>query len=132
MRSIVFYSTVVEPMSEESLAVLGRECVENDSHVGITGMLLHKNGDFLQVIEGSIPVIRDMYARIVADPRHTNIRKISDRTIAHREFDGPSLGFKNLDALPADTPFSISFSYEAFQADPDLALLMLEFFFRNK
>jgi hypothetical protein len=95
-------------------------------------MLLHKNGDFLQVIEGSRFVIRDMYARIAADRRHTNIRNISERTISSREFDGAAVSFRNLDGLPADTPFLNPFSYATFEAEPELALLVLEYFFRQK
>jgi hypothetical protein len=132
MRSIVFFSTAAVPMSEGDLVALGRECAENDSRLGITGMLLHKSGDFLQALEGTNAVIRDMFARISADPRHVHVRKISDRTILRREFAGKSVGFKDLDALPADAPFMNPFCYEAFKADPDLALLMLTFYYRQK
>jgi hypothetical protein len=132
IRSIVFFSTAVVPMSEADLAALGRECAEQDSHVGITGMLLHKNGNFLQVIEGAKAVICDMFARISADPRHTNVRTISDRIILHREFAGRAVGFKNLDELPPGSPYLSPFSFEAFAADPDLAVLILAYFFRNR
>ena len=132
MRSIVFFSTAAVPMSEEDLVALGRECAENDSRLGITGMLLHKNGDFLQALEGTKAVIRDMFARISADPRHTNVRIISDRLTQRREFAGRAVGFKNLDVLPASAPFLNPFSYEAFKADPDLALLTLTFYYRQK
>ena len=119
-------------MSRRDLESLGKNCAEQESHVGITGMLLHKNGSFLQVIEGSKAVICDMFARISADPRHTNIRTISDRTIPHREFDGQAVSFKNLDELPPGSPYLSPFSFEAFAADPDLALLILAYFFRNR
>lgn len=131
MRSLIFFSTAKVAMTEDELTALGRECATNDLHVGITGMLLHKNGDFLQVIEGANSVIRDMYARILADPRHYNIRTIRDHSIDHRGFDGPAVGFKNLDTAPADTPFLNPFSYQAFAADPELAMLALGYFFRN-
>jgi hypothetical protein len=119
-------------MSEQELAALGEECAENDSHVGITGMLLHKRGNFLQAIEGSRSAVGDMYAKIMADPRHTNIRLVSDRMIPHQEFWGGTVGFKNLDELPATTPYLNPFSYETFAADPDLAILVLQFFFRSR
>jgi Sensors of blue-light using FAD len=131
MRSIVYFSTAVRPLSAEELTALGQECADHDTHVGITGMLLHKNGDFLQVLEGSNAVIRDMYARIEADPRHTDIRKIDDRTIPSREFAGRAVRYQDLDKLPAGSPFLNPFSYETFQADPALAMLMLAYFFRN-
>jgi hypothetical protein len=132
MRAIIFFSTAVAPMSEQDLTALGAECAENDRNVGITGMLLHKGGDFLQIIEGSRAVIGDMYARILADPRHTNIRLISDREVPHREFDGEAVGFTNLDKLPPGSPHLGSFYYEAFAAEPDMALLVLAYYFRNR
>lgn len=132
IRSIVFFSTAAVPMSGGDLESLGKECAEQDSHVGITGMLLHKNGSFLQVMEGSKAVICDMFARISADPRHTNVCKISDRTIPHREFAGLAVSFKNLDELPPGSPYLSPFSFEAFKADPELALLILAYFFRNR
>jgi hypothetical protein len=131
MRSIALFSTAVAPMSAEALAALGEERAEIDGHVGITGMLLHKQGDFLQVIEGRDSVIRDMFFRISTDPRHKGVRKISERDIRQREFDGQMLPFKNLDVLPQGAPFLNPFSYDAFAAEPELAMLALAFFFRN-
>jgi Sensors of blue-light using FAD len=131
MRSIVYFSSATVPMPKAASEALRQECADNDSHVGITGMLLYQHGNFLQVIEGSAAVIRDMFARIVADPRHTSIRTISDRMIPCREFDGQAVGFKNLDALAEGTPFLKPFTYEAYEADPDLALLTLSYFYHN-
>lgn len=118
-------------MSEGDLLALGRECAEIESHVGITGMLVHRAGNLLQVIEGSNCVVRDMYARFWTDSRNENIGMISDRTIHRREFDGLAVGFRNLDVLPKNTPFLNPFDYETFQADPELAMLVLAYFFRN-
>jgi hypothetical protein len=73
-----------------------------------------------------------MYARILADPRHTDIRLISDREVPCREFDGEAVGFTNLDKLPPGSPHVGSFSYEAFAAEPDLAVLVLAYYFRNR
>lgn len=83
------------------------------------------------MIEGSAAVVRDMFARIAADPRHTRIRTISDRMISSREFGGQAVGFKDLDDAPEGTPFLNPFTYEAYEADPDLALLTLSYFYHN-
>jgi len=131
MRSIVYFSTATAPMPKAALEALRQECADNDSHVGITGMLLYHHGNFLQVIEGSAAVIRDMFARIIAAPRHTGIRTISDRMISCREFGGPAVGFKNLDDAAEGTPFLGPFTCEAYEVDPDLALLTLSYFYHN-
>jgi hypothetical protein len=132
MRSIVFFSTATAVMTEQDLELLGRACAVNDLHVGVTGMLLHKNGSFLQAIEGSDSVISDLWARIVADPRHTDVRAIRDCSITEREFKGSTVVFRNLDGVPPDTPFLNPFSYDAFAADPALALLMLAYFYSHQ
>ena len=132
MRSIVYFSIAAQAMSGEELAALWQECALNDSHVGITGILLHKQGEFLQAIEGPKGVVCDMYTRILTDPRHNIAGMISDRMITHREFPGTAMSFKNLDEAPADTPFLTPFSYEAFRGNPDLALLTLKYFYCNR
>jgi hypothetical protein len=115
-------------MSRQELAALGEECSNFDQHVGITGMLLHYRGSFLQVLEGRASVVRDMWVRIVVDPRHKDPHVISDHFVAEREFDS-HLGFEDLDTLLADTPFLDTFDYETFAADPERAHLALLFFF---
>jgi len=121
----------MKAMSCEELAALGEECKSFDGHVGITGMLLHRGGSFLQVLEGRSSVVSDMMVRIESDPRHKDLRIICDRMIAGREFKG-SLGFEDLDALPEDTPFRDSFDYKTLAADPGLAHQALVFFFHMR
>ena len=132
MRSVAYFSTAVEPLSHEDLEELAGECAKSDGNVGITGMLLHSHGHFLQAIEGPCSTVSDLLVRIASDRRHTDIRIISDRIIPRREFEGKALGFRNLDELPPGTPYLNPFSYEAFAADPDLAMLVLHFFFRSR
>jgi hypothetical protein len=131
MRSLTFFSTAVKAMSRKELAALCEECTSFDGHVGVTGMLLHRKGSFLQVLEGRSNVVSDMMVRIESDPRHKDLRIICDRVVAGREFDGP-LGFEDLDALPEDTPFLNSFDYNIFAADPELAHQALVFFFHMR
>ena len=53
--------------------LLSRARVRN-SEQGITGMLLHFDGLFMQLLEGPVAVVDALYARIATDPRHCEVR----------------------------------------------------------
>lgn len=58
----------------------------NNAVDGITGLLWHNDGMFLQVIEGSESSVAATYARIAEDPRHEALTILSDRPVEVREF----------------------------------------------
>jgi hypothetical protein len=78
---------------------------KNNAKLGITGMLLYKDGEFMQVLEGEEKAVRSLSKRIAEDPRHTNFIILMDRVCTQREFPDWSMGFTNLDELTAqDVP----------------------------
>jgi Sensors of blue-light using FAD len=52
MFSVVYLSEASVPFSEKDLRELLTKSRENNSELGLTGMLLFKSGNFLQVLEG--------------------------------------------------------------------------------
>ncbi len=58
----------------------------NNAVDGITGLLWHDDGMFLQVLEGPETSVAATYARIAADPRHHDLMILSDRPVDAREF----------------------------------------------
>lgn len=50
-----------------------RVAQNRNSRYGVTGALILVDGHFLQVIEGDAFRIRERYARIAIDPRHTHL-----------------------------------------------------------
>jgi hypothetical protein len=58
----------------------------NNAVDGITGLLWYHAGRVLQVLEGPDTSVAATFARIVADPRHSDVRIVADRTIPDREF----------------------------------------------
>jgi len=67
---LVYVSSATLPFSGEDLRALLATCRENNAELGVTGMLLYKDGNFMQVLEGDEQAVRGLYARIAADPRH--------------------------------------------------------------
>jgi len=54
----------------------------------VTGLLIFDGRRFLQVLEGNAETVERTYGRIVTDPRHRAIVKLSSRDVAERAF-GP-------------------------------------------
>lgn len=59
----------------------------NNRRDQLTGALLCHGGRFLQVIEGARGDLDMLITRLRADPRHQNIRILSDGPVAGRRFE---------------------------------------------
>ena len=75
------------------LAELLRAARENNSRLGLTGILLHAEGSFFQVLEGPADVVDRLYAKIEGDPRHGQVTLIIREPIPKRYFDEWTMGF---------------------------------------
>jgi EAL domain-containing protein (putative c-di-GMP-specific phosphodiesterase class I) len=83
------------------LALLASSRSKNTAH-NISGMLLHIEGSFLQVIEGQEADIDQLFETISADPRHGNITTIIRESIARRVFADWSMGFADVKLAEID------------------------------
>jgi hypothetical protein len=92
----IYRSSAVEPMSNaELLELLGRARVVN-TEMGLTGVLLHADGSFFQVLEGEPDAVDELYPRIARDRRHQNVVMIVREAIAQRAFGEWSMGFESV------------------------------------
>ena len=64
---------------------------ENAKHE-ISGLLVYSEGYFLQIIEGTSAAIDTLYAKIVRDPRHSEIDLLTRSVSAIRLFSKWSMG----------------------------------------
>jgi Sensors of blue-light using FAD len=62
-------------------------------HSDITGLLLHHEGCFMQVLEGPREQVRALYDRIVVDPRHRDVVLEWDAAVDERLFPDWQMGF---------------------------------------
>jgi Sensors of blue-light using FAD len=105
MIQLVYTSSSVKPFSNEELLDLLTKSRQNNETLRITGMLLYKDGDFMQALEGEQDEVYSLSARIAKDPRHTNFVTLLDGPCSQREFPDWSMGFTNLtDLNPRDVP----------------------------
>ncbi|QHS57201.1 BLUF domain-containing protein [Mucilaginibacter sp. 14171R-50] len=102
MKNIVYLSTAVKLLHENQLFDILHNSRQHNAAVGISGVLLYADGNFIQVIEGKDSVIDALYARIQADQRHTNIIKLIDEPIAEKNFSEWLMGFAVTDITKAE------------------------------
>ena len=96
MRRVVYVSAGSESVSEDDIARILSSARRNNSAAHITGMLLHMDFGFLQILEGAREAVEQTYARILRDDRHTTVLKLVDEDITERLFGDWSMGFDRL------------------------------------
>ena len=97
--NLIYGSSTTQTMSDDSLLEILKKAREKNSKLNITGMLLYKGGNFLQVLEGEQDVVNDLYAVIKQDPRHHSIRTFASRPITERTFGHWEMGFVNMNNI---------------------------------
>jgi hypothetical protein len=102
MFSLVYVSSAVTPFSKAELAELLSVSHQNNARLGITGMLLYKDGNVMQVLEGEETAVLELYSRIGRDPRHNGLLTILKGPVEGRQFPDWSMGFRDLRADALD------------------------------
>lgn len=97
LLSLVYVSSAIRLLDDQELHNLLEECRERNARLGITGMLLYKDGNFMQVLEGEDQTVRDLAHDIERDRRHKNFTVLVEEPIDHREFSNWTMAFNNLD-----------------------------------
>lgn len=97
MLSLVYVSSATRLFSDDDLKDLLRQSRDNNSRLDLTGMLLDKGGNFMQLLEGPDDALTALFAKIALDPRHRGVLELLRRPIEQREFSSWSMGFKSLD-----------------------------------
>ena len=103
MLQIIYASSATPPMNAEQLKVLLAVSKRNNEAVGVTGLLLYKDGNFLQLLEGPKGSVTQVFDRVRQDPRHERIIVLLQESSSAREFAGWTMGFHNLDCEDGST-----------------------------
>jgi hypothetical protein len=70
---------------------------------GITGILCHSDKVYMQVLEGGREAINALYAKILRDPRHTDVVLLHYEEICERRYACWTMGQANLSKINAST-----------------------------
>jgi hypothetical protein len=95
---LIYASVAVQPFDSTQLLELLQQSRAANAQSGITGMLLHKEGNFFQVLEGPREQVHNLYRKITQDARHSQMTLIIDEPISKRNFESWSMGFAELSA----------------------------------
>jgi hypothetical protein len=105
MTSLTYVSSATQPFTNRDLVALLAQCRESNARNGITGMLLYKDGNFMQVLEGPPAVLRRRFLTIRHDIRHDGVVTLGEKVYDTRLFSDWSMAFWNLNtADPASIP----------------------------
>jgi hypothetical protein len=94
--SLVYVSFATRPMSERDLRDLLEECRTNNARLNVTGMLLYRNGFFIQALEGDEEVVERLFAEIAKDPRHQDVLRVYKAPILVCSFPNWTMGFNHI------------------------------------
>ena len=95
---IVYVSEAVVPFGPAELAALIRTSQRNNSARGLTGLLLHAGGQFIQALEGPADAVSERLDVITADPRHRRVHRFLCEVGTDRLFGKWAMGLLNGDA----------------------------------
>jgi hypothetical protein len=93
MVSITYVSSAVRQFRESTLLDLVEQCQANNKRLGITGVLVYSDGNFMQVIEGPDLVTHALYDRIKIDDRHRDVTTVNIQALEARVFQGWSMAY---------------------------------------
>lgn len=96
---IGYASTQTRPMLSDDLVGLLERALERNQELELTGILLHRQDSFFQVLEGEEEVVREMFDTIEADARHERIKVMFEGPLGAREFNDWRMGFLELDGV---------------------------------
>lgn len=133
MFHMMYASDAATTFNKSQLTALLARAREKNRRLGITGMLIHKNDRFVQVLEGDEAIVKGLYATISGDSRHTGITVLAEGQIAQRNFQDWSMGFHDLDHSDVlglyghSRPLGKSMNIDALKTHPDACLDLLRF-----
>lgn len=102
LHQLVYVSSATALFSLSDLLALLEQSRQRNAEVHVTGMLLYREGNFMQVLEGRPDAVAATHARIQADPRHRGLITLRNAAVAARSFPHWSMAYRNLELGVSD------------------------------
>lgn len=93
---MAYISTASKSFDSAELREMLTKSNKRNKEAGITGMLLYKDGHFMQVLEGTEEAVSATFSRINKDTRHHGIIVLVKGAVEERRFPGWSMAFRDL------------------------------------
>jgi hypothetical protein len=137
MFSLVYVSSATVTFSADDLRALLEQSRRDNAARQVSGILLFKGGNFMQLLEGDEAVVRNLYKKISLDRRHTGSLVLLNSNADERMFADWSMAFRDLNdksvtSLPGFSPFlNTEFNSREFSENPTRAHALLQYFKQN-
>ncbi|MEM9384541.1 MAG: BLUF domain-containing protein [Pseudomonadota bacterium] len=112
-RLIYRSNSIDEMLSETALETLAQVSAERNAARNITGMLLLSGDRFLQVLEGPVRAINQLYGNIINDPRHENVTLLTYEPLGPAYFAEWDMVMLDLYNLPLEPRRFLMSKYES-------------------
>ncbi len=96
MYQIIYLSKANSNLTQEDIDNILQTAREFNATKQISGCLIYHNHYFLQMLEGNIDDISELYKNITKDPRHSDIKLLFESTKFDRSFGEWKMGFVDL------------------------------------
>lgn len=94
--SLVYSSTATRPFDDDELAGLLAVSRARNAERNITGMLLYREREFIQILEGTRADVDSLMADIAGDRRHSDVRVLLEEPLHERRFEKWTMGYRPL------------------------------------
>lgn len=124
LYSLVYTSFALRLFDEAELDALLTQSRAANERMDVTGMLLYRNGRFIQFLEGPEGAVRDLLERITADARHTDVRVLVDGRPAARQFADWTMGYEPIDEARTPLPVGYRSTFDDLEAADDTDVVL--------
>lgn len=98
---MIYRSHAAEGFDLEALLAMLVHARERNAMRRVTGLLLHEHGRFLQVLEGPLEEVEDLWNAIQRDPRHDDVELVCQVDGVQRWFGDWAMGLVDAGRLPS-------------------------------
>lgn len=102
MFRLLYVSNTDRYTNPRDIAEILRVSRINNAKLGVTGILLHLDGSFMQVLEGGKETVLTLYSKIRENSRHWNVQILLTRE-GPAVFNDWSMGFHRLTGRDAES-----------------------------
>lgn len=99
MIRLAYFSSAAPGFAAEYLGPLLTQARSNNLALGVTGLLCHHDGSFLQFLEGDPDAVDTLFERIGRDPRHRDVLLMHREPTETRAFSEWAMALVNPSAL---------------------------------
>lgn len=93
----MYVSTAVDELSYSDLDHILTAARFHNAQVDVTGLLIYRDGLFLQVLEGPFKSVREVLSRVILDQKHSNLRVLFEGPADERFFEDWGMAFLDSD-----------------------------------